>query len=1027
MTDFHPEEAETFVQWILNEVVAEARGDRMATLPVAPDGRLWLGRLAPEIKVQNSRLGERSERLEPCEVGVRFRVSAFDGRNLLCSGRFVLWQEFDGGDEPGAPRWRKSPQIQVNAELAAPTRVGEIVSAGRAHFRAALADVGAVDLACEFRAELEPGKDGPELVVTIVNISPDEVDGWDTSLYETVMEVKAGDTIPFRLDNLPDSFRYDRTVPAYGVNGGVEVVADGVFRTADVSLRDQPRPVYWDDENGAEPDLRFATLADDPLPPLRQLVDSFGRWAEANWSEEVLTRRAHVEGWDKGMSEEAADEARLFAEELQRVQDGLQHLESSEQLRRAFGFANRSFEDARAVRHTRWRAFQLGFVLANIASLAGDSGADRDVVDTLWFATGSGKTETYLLYVLTAAFHDRLRGKREGITSWARFPLRMLSLQQTQRFADVLAAAELLRRSERLGGHQFSLGFLIGSNGVPNRILRQNRVAGDPDPNDPNMPARYQVLLRCPFCTSSDIEMRFDDSRWALDHVCRASGCVWRGRPLPFRIVDDEIYRSLPTVVVGTLDKAANISMQAAMRGFYGPPQGRCPDARHGYTYAPRSGRPGCLFPGCTRTPGPLGQDSALYAPTVRMQDELHLLRDSLGAVDAHYEALLDDLQKHNGASPKIIASSATLAGHGEQVEALYRRRGRTFPRPGPTIGRSFWSRDSHRLARRFVGVAPRGLTLEYATDQLTEALQRTIRRAVDDPRRIAAELDIDPAVVPELVLAYGVDVVYGSTLKDVEAAARSFDTQVQLDRAVNAVTLTGRTPLEEVRATLARLTNPEEDFYERVHLVAASSMLSHGVDIEHLNVMVMLGLPLATSEFIQTTSRVGRTYPGLVIVLHKIGRERDAAVYRTFPSFVAHADRLIDPVPITAKSRRVLELTFAGLAQGRIYGIHEPQALAAGLQQLTTPTALRRAFSRLPVIEGAELAAFVEMLRFDGPLDENLRRDLEGYVREFWRAVNDPVSNSKPVWELYPTGEPMRSLRDVEEQAPVYNRGGRV
>ena len=116
--------------------------------------------------------------------------------------------------------------------------------------------------------------------------------------------------------------------------------------------------------------------------------------------------------------------------------------------------------------------------------------------------------------------------------------------------------------------------------------------------------------------------------------------------------------------------------------------------------------------------------------------------------------------------------------------------------------------------------------------------------------------------------------------------------------------------------------------------------MLSHGVDIDRLNVMVMLGLPLATAEFIQTTSRVGRTHPGLVIVLHKIGRERDAAVYRTFPSFVAHADRLIDPVPITAKSRRVLELTFAGLEQGRMYGIHEPAAIAAGLRQLTTPAA---------------------------------------------------------------------------------------
>ena len=60
------------------------------------------------------------------------------------------------------------------------------------------------------------------------------------------------------------------------------------------------------------------------------------------------------------------------------------------------------------------------------------------------------------------------------------------------------------------------------------------------------------------------------------------------------------------------------------------------------------------------------------------------------------------------------------------------------------------------------------------------------------------------------------------------------------------------------------------------------------------------------------------------------------------------------------------------------------------------------------------------------GALDENLRRDLEDYLREFFRALNDPASTAQWVSDLFPTGEPMRSLRDVEEQAPVFTRGGR-
>ena len=104
-------------------------------------------------------------------------------------------------------------------------------------------------------------------------------------------------------------------------------------------------------------------------------------------------------------------------------------------------------------------------------------------------------------------------------------------------------------------------------------------------------------------------------------------------------------------------------------------------------------------------------------------------------------------------------------------------------------------------------------MTLEYATDQLTEALQRVTRRAIDEPAAVAAETGLATDLFPALVSIYGVDVVYGSTLKDVEAVARSFDTQIQLSRPVNAATLTGRTPLDEVRTTLARLTNPETDF----------------------------------------------------------------------------------------------------------------------------------------------------------------------------------------------------------------------
>ncbi|MEU8251658.1 helicase C-terminal domain-containing protein [Nonomuraea sp. NPDC048916] len=1019
------EDGEKFVRWLLNRVIHDARGDNRDSLEVAPVGRFWLGRLAPEIRVEKSKLGKRTARIEPCEAGFRLRLNELDGRPIKCRAQAVAWRKVETErKDPNAERWHKSDPVAVEVDLQTPRTLDEIQSAGRKEFEAGFTRVGASGLACEIRAELERGKQGPELVITLVNVSSEELEGWDTTVYEARLEASVGPTERFVLDDLDDSFRYDRTVAAYGVNSGVEDDSGIVFRTTDVASYDQPRPEFWDhDFAGASPGLAFATLAEDPIPAMRRLVAALERWGDRFWSEETLEHRAAQENWSISMKAFAFAESKEFSTELDRIRQGLHILENDPNLLRAFKLANRSFCESPVVKHTGWRTFQLGFFLCNIASLAPSTAErEREFVDTLWFPTGGGKTETYLLFVLVAAFHDRLRGKIQGITSWARFPLRMLSLQQTQRFMDVIAAAELVRRRENIPGHKFSVGFLVGKQGTPNKIPSIARP-GDPNPDDPSMPGRYRVLLRCPFCGSEQLEMEFDRTQWILNHRCRNAGCVWGNQPLPFRIVDDEIYRTLPTVVLGTLDKAASVSWSAQIRGFYGAPYGTCPD-KHGFTYAPRSGTEGCLYPGCNKKPRPLSQDEKLFAPTIRMQDELHLLRDSLGAVDSHYEALLDGLQAQFGESPKIITSSATLVGHERQTEMLYRRAGRTFPLPGPRAGHSFWLQHSDTLARCFAGLAPRGVTLEYATDQLCESLQEAVRKAVEHPEQVAEELSLEPERLPALISAYGTDVVYGTTLKDVEAAARSFESQIRIS-PVRAATLTGRTPLEDVRGVLACLNDPENDFYERIHLIAASSMLSHGVDIERLNVMVMLGLPLSTAEFIQTTSRVGRRYPGLVIVLHKIGRERDAAVFRSFPSFARHAERLIDPVPITAKSRRVLELTFAGLIMGRILGIHEPAALAAGLKQLTTAGFTKKAFAQLPVLEEEELKELIRMLSFTGALDSHLRQDLRNYVREFFRALNDPAVNVNFTNELLEPHPPMSSLRDVEKQAPIYSRGG--
>jgi len=231
-------------------------------------------------------------------------------------------------------------------------------------------------------------------------------------------------------------------------------------------------------------------------------------------------------------------------------------------------------------------------------------------------------------------------------------------------------------------------------------------------------------------------------------------------------------------------------------------------------------------------------------------------------------------------------------------------------------------------------------------------------------------------------------------------------------------VTPACQTAFDDVRAVLERLENPETDFAERIHVIAASSMLSHGVDVSRLNVMMMLGLPLTTAEFIQTSARVGRSRPGLVHVLHKIGRERDAETFRHFSSFINQGDRFVEPIPVTRRSRRVLTLTMPGSVEARRLMLMEP--LAPG-QRLTTVDKLRVFVKSSGATPAGEAESIASLLGFTGQTDELLREEILLWLTTWFANLEDPASSIKWPNQLGPT-TPMISLRDVEASAPIHD-----
>jgi len=288
------------------------------------------------------------------------------------------------------------------------------------------------------------------------------------------------------------------------------------------------------------------------------------------------------------------------------------------------------------------------------------------------------------------------------------------------------------------------------------------------------------------------------------------------------------------------------------------------------------------------------------------------------------------------------------------------------------------------------------------------------------DPAPICTALRIDEQYAAFLISQYGTTVVYGNTLRDLDAVTRSSNTQlVGVEGPVNMVSLTGRTQFEQVAATLDALQSQDEEraFDERIHLITASSMMSHGVDVDRLNVMIVLGMPLTAAEFIQATARVGRRWPALVLMVHKMGRERDAGVFRSFEKFVEHGDRFVEPIPITKRSRRVLERTVSGLEMSRLLHIHAPKF--AG--RFTTVQAVRHSLEVGEIDPSAEKAAIVRYLQFDPVSEEEHIGDIDDALDRYFDRLAAPGVPLFTWFGMVWNKKPMTSLRDVEEQAPVH------
>jgi hypothetical protein len=865
------------------------------------------------------------------------------------------------------------------------------------------------------------------VTITLVNRSTEDdilsrSEYWDLAIFDPGIEVavaQSGRFVPMDLWALPKSYRFDRQIPGVGVNCCCDASEDRRrIWTVTVPIH---RQATLNHRKLDGVDLTFAGLGEDPVPSLTEIATAMEQFRLTEWRE-TRSKTSRLSDGEVLLRDFAVDLAD-FETECAEFRAGLALLKTPKYgaLLRAFMLMNRSFD--RVNKAKDWRLFQIVFVVRNLVALAAREWPEVETnedVEILWFPTGGGKTEAFLGLILTALFFDRLRDRKRGTTAVIRLPLRLLSLQQFQRVVDAVAAADIVRQEELSpnGGKPFSVGHWIGKESSPNLVKPDDVRRWKSSPKEL---AKYQKIRRCPYCGSS-VTLSFDERYWAIVHRCDAA-CRYDGR-LPLFIVDDEIYRFLPSVVVGTVDKLAALGFQQRFANLLGSPGAYCP--QHGFSPQSR-----CLVQNCNATMKPYHLKDPV--PSLHVQDELHLLKEDLGTFDGHYETAVLGIQEliPHGKRWKTIAATATIEKFEWQAAHLYCSKARRFPAAGPRMGESFYSVTEDRVSRVFLGILPFSRSHINAMVSVLWIYHRAViqmRLAASKSKDAFNELTgisvdtVSRDEIQQAVRDYELSLTYVLTRKSGDQMAESINTQIagylrDLNEApLNCDSLTGQTLAHEIESIMKRIddsgTRPVGD-EPHIDAIIATSMISHGVDVERFNFMGFFGMPRMTAEYIQASSRVARAHPGLACVVFSPSRERDRSHYHIFDKYHEYLERLVEPAAINRWARHSATYTLPGIFIGFLLAILGRKTN----RRMYIEKEVHAALNTDGLISSVELIDAIKGLyAISDDEHPDIARQIEHEIEQFLNGLNPHAK--RMIWKSI---KPMYSLRDVEDPVEFF------
>ena len=544
----------------------------------------------------------------------------------------------------------------------------------------------------------------------------------------------------------------------------------------------------------------------------------------------------------------------------------------------------------------QWRLFQIAFILMNIGAIAGSEEQDRiagDFFDLIWFPTGGGKTEAYLGLSAFTLYWELLEDEQNiGVSILMRYTLRLLSSQQFERASALIVACNDVKVKYAILGSDISIGLWVGQATTPNTrtqaiaAFEEMKIGGE---------NKFSVS-KCPRCMTEfgkfndkGVLNGFKEGNFGIEFHCYV--CNLDNAKLPIFVVDDDIKREKPKLLIGTVDKFALLAWDSNNRHLLG-------------VDVPRAG---------------LNKPIKLI-----IQDELHLIDGPLGTVVGVYEIALDYIFYAQKIRPKRIGSTATISRAFEQLLNLYGKKEteiQFFPQPYLTVKDNFFSKSiSSDTARKYVGLyANSSPSLKTTQYRLTASLLQ------------ASKLSL--IGVPDcLEESYQTVISYFNTLKDLghtrsmladdipqhmKVIHRSWDLDKDERRYVDdfgIVELTSRVKSSDLVENMDRLFKRSID-RGKVDICLATNMISVGLDVPRLATMIINKQPKSTAEYIQASSRVGRgAIPGLVWMLYAPNRSRDRSYFEQFKYYHSTLQKNVEPASVTPFAKPARERALPGV-----------------------------------------------------------------------------------------------------------------